>query len=111
MRVNKFVLDTNVWASYIISRQENFLVKSVMDLDIEFYYCDELITETSRILTYDNLAKFNINIKEAVKFIKEVGVYFTLTYPLKEYIKSDADDNFVIAFIIITRVALNHRIR
>src|SRR5690606_6812319 len=97
MRVNKFVLDTNIWTSYIISGHENFLVKAVIDLNIEFYYCDELLTEISRILTYDNLAKLNINIKAAVTFIKEVGIHFTLTYPLKEYIKSDADDNFVIA--------------
>lgn len=55
MRVNKFVLDANIWVSYLITNNEQLLTDIVIAYGITFYYCDELIVEIKRVLAYSHL--------------------------------------------------------
>ncbi|MBX3257471.1 MAG: putative toxin-antitoxin system toxin component, PIN family [Chitinophagaceae bacterium] len=102
MRSKKFVLDANIWVSYFISEQTTFLVNAVSAKRIVIFYCAELITEIKRVLNYPHLKKYGINIKEAVKIIKSISVEYTLIYPIKRYIPSDIDDDYVIALALQT---------
>ena len=61
-----------------------------------------MIAEFRRVLGYPKLAKFNIDIKQAVKYITTVGTSYTLTYPIKRYIPQDENDDYLIALALQT---------
>ena len=102
MRVNRYVLDANIWISYFITNTERKLTDIVIEHQITFYYCEELLTEIKRVLAYPHLIKYHINIHAAIKYIKLIGVYVTLDQPIKSYIPADANDDYVIALALQT---------
>lgn len=102
MRVNRFVLDANIWISYLITNTEPKLTKIVIEHRITFYYCEELLTEIKRVLAYPHLEKYHINIDEANKYIKQIGVHFLLAKPIKPYIPADENDDYLIALALQT---------
>ena len=61
MRVNKFVLDTNVWLSYFISNRTEFLIDLVANRNVVIYRCTELLKELARILDYEHIKKYGLN--------------------------------------------------
>ena len=65
MRVNRYVLDANIWVSYLITNNEQILTNAVIEHRITFYYCEELIVEIKRVLGYPHLKKYHINIGNA----------------------------------------------
>lgn len=102
MRINRYVLDANIWVSYFIMNTEQLLTDIAIDHRITFYYCNELIEEITRVLDYPHLVKYHINIGEAIFFIKEIGVNFKLTQPIKSYIPEDENDDYVVALALQT---------
>ena len=102
MRVNKFVLDANIWISYLISNQEQFLTHLVINHKVTFYYCDELITEIRRVLDYLHLKKYHIKVSSAINFIKDIVVMYSLQKPIKHYVPGDQDDDYIIALALQT---------
>jgi predicted nucleic acid-binding protein len=64
--------------------------------------CDELIAEFRRVLGYPRLAKFKIDIKQAVNFVETLGTSYTLTYPIRRYIPKDENDDYLIALALQT---------
>ena len=102
MRINRYVLDTNVWVSYLINQEEQTLTNIVVEHKVIFYYCEELLIEIKRVLAYPHLSEYNINIRKAINFIKEIGVSFTLKQPIKCYIPEDENDNFIVALALQT---------
>lgn len=102
MRIKKYVFDTNIFISYIITNKQLFLAQIVLDENLKIYYCAELIEELKRVLTYPNLKKYNINISEAVHFVKSICYPHTLEYPIKKYIPTDEADNYIIALALQT---------
>ncbi|HEY5369185.1 MAG TPA: putative toxin-antitoxin system toxin component, PIN family [Hanamia sp.] len=102
MRVNRYVLDANIWVSYLITNNEQILTNIVIEHRITFYYCPELIIEINRVLDYPHLKKHHINIGNAINFIKQIGVDFTLARPIKSYIPDDENDNYIVALALQT---------
>ena len=102
MRVNRYVLDANIWISYFITNTERKLTDIVIEHQITFYYCQELLTEIKLVLGYPHLIKYHINIHAAIKYITLIGVYVTLDQPIKSYIPADANDDYVIALALQT---------
>jgi putative PIN family toxin of toxin-antitoxin system len=102
MRVNKYVLDANIWLSYFISNRTGFLVKIVAEKDVTIYRCNELIEELKRILGYRHIQKHNIDTNAAIKFIKSITLDKQLIYPVKNYIPGDKDDNYIVALALQT---------
>lgn len=102
MRINRYVLDANIWVSYFITNTEKVLTDIVIEHKITFFYCDELIEEIKRVLGYPHLIKYHINIGGAINYIKQIGVSFTLAQPLKSYIPEDKNDNYIIALALQT---------
>jgi putative PIN family toxin of toxin-antitoxin system len=102
MRVNRFVLDTNVWISYLITLSSDKLINAVASGRITIYICEELIIELKRVLTYSQLKKYDIDVKVAIDIVKEIGVEYKLTYPIKRYIPGDFDDDYIVALALQT---------
>lgn len=102
MRVRRFVLDANIWISYIITGREQYLLKLKIDNKLTLLVCNELLAELKRVLEYPQLRKYKVNTKEALRFIKSFTVYFELDYPVKDYLPDDPDDNYIIALALQT---------
>ena len=102
MRVSRYVLDANIWVSYLITNNEQILTNAVIEHRITFYYCEELIVEIKRVLGYTHLKKYHINIGYAINLIKQIGVDFSLAQPIKSYIPDDENDNYVVALALQT---------
>lgn len=102
MRNKRFVLDPNIYISYFISRNQNYLASIVIKHKLELVICDELVAELKRVLKYPRLAKFEIDIKQAVKFLNTIGTYYVLNYPIKRYIPQDENDDYLIALALQT---------
>ncbi|MBX2967104.1 MAG: putative toxin-antitoxin system toxin component, PIN family [Cyclobacteriaceae bacterium] len=102
MRSKQFVLDANIWISYLISKKAGILAQAVAAEKISILYCPELISEIKRVLEYNHLKVYGANIKEAVNMIKIIGVEFDLKTPVPKYIPTDSDDDYVIALALQT---------
>ena len=102
MRVNRFVLDTNIWVSYLITGTEQRLIDIISDNDLVIFRCDELLAEIARVLTYPRLKKFNIDIPCALRIVTKATAPYKLIYPIKRYIPTDKDDDYLIALALQT---------
>lgn len=102
MRFQKFVLDTNIWISYLITKKENELIDIIINNELIIYSCDELLHEIRTVLNYKHLKKYNINIKFALYVVQKSTIYFSLKQPIKKYLSTDENDNFIIALALQT---------
>jgi uncharacterized protein len=55
-----------------------------------------------RILTYAHIQKYDFNQASVIKFVKSITVNKNLTYPIKNYIPGDKDDNYIVALALQT---------
>ena len=102
MRINRFVLDNNIWVSYFITKNEDRLLQAIEKHELTVYSCDELLQELRTVLNYPHLKKFGVNVSEAVKVLRGATVHFKITYPIKRYIPQDRDDDYLIALALQT---------
>jgi len=101
-RVDRFVLDNNIWISYLITGKEQKLVDIIADNDLTVFSCDELLAEIRRVLNYPHLKKFAVNVSYALKIVKGSTVHYTITYPIKRYVPLDENDDYLIALALQT---------
>jgi len=102
MRKDRFVLDANVWVSYLIGRQEETLLRIIAEHRIAIFSCEELMTEVTRVIAYPHLAKYGVNTRYAARFLRDNTIPFKLTPPIKRYIPADSDDDYVVALALQT---------
>jgi putative PIN family toxin of toxin-antitoxin system len=102
VRVNKYVLDANIWVSYIITQTQNKLLDQVAEGNLTFFICDELLMELNRVFMYPQLEKYKIDIPVAMRFIIDISVSYRLTYPIKKYIIDDPHDDYIVALALQT---------
>ena len=102
MRVDRFVLDCNIWVSYFITKSEQRLIDIIGLNDLAVFSCQELLTEMERVLSYKHLSKYKPDVSYALKLVKLVTVTQVLNRPIKRYIPTDADDDYIIALALQT---------
>jgi putative PIN family toxin of toxin-antitoxin system len=102
MRVNRYVLDANVWVSYIITQTELKFTEAVVKNNLTILICDELLEELERVFKYPHLKQYDINIPVALNFIKNISVTRKLIYPIKRYIPDDVNDDYIVALALQT---------
>ena len=102
MRVNKFVLDTNVWLSYFITNRAEYLIGLVANRNVVIFRCDELLKELARILEYEHIKKYGLNKAITIRIVKQITINHKLEYPVKNYIPGDKDDDYVVALALQT---------
>jgi predicted nucleic acid-binding protein len=61
-----------------------------------------MVAEFKKVLHYPRLAKHDIDIRQAVKFIETTGTTYTLQYPVKCYLRDDENDDYLIALALQT---------
>lgn len=102
MRVDRFVLDNNIWISYFITNRVQFLLDIIDGHELTIFSCDELIDELKAVLNYPHLNKFRINTAEALKVVRKATVHYAIMYPVKRYIPGDKNDDYLIALALQT---------
>jgi uncharacterized protein len=102
MRKDRFVLDANVWVSYLIGRQEETLLGIIAEHRIAIFCCEELLTEIRKVLAYPHLAKYGVSRKYAMRFISDNTIWYVIRQPIKRYIPSDRDDDYAVALALQT---------
>lgn len=102
MRIDRFVLDNNIWISYFITQKIERLLSVIDENDLTIFSCDELFNELRTVLGYPHLQKYKINIAEAVKVMRAATVHHTLAYPIRRYIPDDQQDDYLIALALQT---------
>ena len=102
MRVNKFVLDNNIWVSYFITKRVLILLEIIDRHKLVVFSCDELLEEVKRVLNYPHLKKYKVDISSALKIVKGATTHCELLYPIKRYIPTDAADDYLIALALQT---------
>ena len=102
MRINRFVLDNNIWISYFITDKQQKIVDIINLHGLTVFCCDELIAEFTAVLKYGHIQKYRVNIPKAIRVLKDITTHFTITYPIKNYIPDDVKDNYVIALALQT---------
>ena len=102
MRVNKFVLDTNIWLSYFITNRTEFLIGLVANRNVVIYRYNELLKELSRILDYKHIKKYGLNKTATIRLLKLITINRDLEYPVKKYIPGDKDDDYIVALALQT---------
>jgi hypothetical protein len=102
MRINKFVLDNNIWVSYFITKRIRELLEIIDKNELTVFSCNELLEEMKQVLDYTHLKKFQINVSYALKVMKDATVHHQLVYPIKRYIPTDENDDYLIALAIQT---------
>jgi putative PIN family toxin of toxin-antitoxin system len=98
MRADRFVLDNNIWVSYLITRKEQKLIDIIADNDLTVFACDELFAEIRRVLNYPHLNKYDVDISYALKVVKGATVHYSIAYPIKRYIPLDENDNYLVGY-------------
>jgi uncharacterized protein len=102
MRSDRFVLDTNIWISYFIANNHQRLVDIAYAHQIDIFSCQELFDELKHVLQYEKLQKYQVNVRRALRLVKEITTEIELAYPIKNYIPEDKDDNYIIALALQT---------
>jgi putative PIN family toxin of toxin-antitoxin system len=78
------------------------LIDIIVDNDLIVFRCDELLVEIARVLNYPRLKKYNVDIPYAIKLVRKATAPYELTYPIKRYIPTDKDDDYLIALALQT---------
>jgi len=102
MRIDRFVLDNNIWVSYFIMKREEQLASITDEYGISIFACDELFIEFAEVLAYPHLKKYDIDILSALRTLKSITIYHELTYPIKRYLPKDENDDYLIALALQT---------
>ena len=102
MRINKFVLDNNIWVSYFITKRDQKLLEIINKNDLTVFSCDELIQELRTVLNYPHLKKFEVDVSEAVRVLRGATFHFKIAYPIKRYVPLDENDDYLIALALQT---------
>jgi putative PIN family toxin of toxin-antitoxin system len=91
----KAVVDTNVWVSYFINDRINYLVKWMLDHDIEVFISDELIREITEVLQRPKFSqrKNRNDIFDFIDLLVQLGSHQKVKTLFKN--SPDADDNFL----------------
>lgn len=102
MRIDKFVLDCNIWISYLITKRHEKLAEMINENELIVYSCDELLNEITKVLMYPHLTKYNISPIFAAAYIKDVTLHQELIHPIKRYLPNDENDDYLIALALQT---------
>lgn len=101
MHQNNFVIDVNIYVSYIIKAKLDDLFTFILERDLEVFISKRLIIELSEVL---NRTKFEKYLKTpANEFVKAVVQFGNSVKPSTKIIKSpDDNDNYLFELALFT---------
>lgn len=95
----KIILDTNIWISFLLSKQ-NFLLKRILtDMRFEVYVCKELINEIKSVSARGKIRKYvsEGDVNTLFEIISAFCQYDTITQQAKSNIR-DKKDLYLLSF-------------
>lgn len=96
MRQEVFILDTNIWISYLLSKKYDHLVKIILENNLKVVTCQSLITEITQVLQREKFKKYisGNEIAEAVKI--HLKLCKLIQVKLKSNNLTDKKDNYLL---------------
>lgn len=100
MKSKKVILDTNLWISFLISKNFTFLDKYVQNGRVKLVFSEELFTEFITVTERPKFKKFFSpkDIKKLINSIDKFGVLYQVSSNVKEC--RDVKDNFLLNLAI-----------
>ena len=99
MRVkpDKVIIDTNLWISYLISKDYHWLDKLVFNKDIILVFSQDLIDEFLEVTQRPKFSKYfsNDDLERLLDIFDQYGVYFEVKSNIE--ICRDSKDNFLLS--------------
>jgi hypothetical protein len=93
----RVIIDTNLWISFLISKDFEFLDKFIIDRQISLIFCDELLTEFVDVIRRPRLKPYfsDHDIEMIIDFIFQYSDFFEISSVVD--ICRDKKDNFLLA--------------
>ena len=102
MAGKRFVLDTNIWVSYIIKHRLAELTEQIFKHDLQIFISEELIDELSENLHKPKFEKYLTKpVKEYINQVLGISVFISAEKAFKQTI--DPDDDFLFDLAIKSR--------
>lgn len=100
MRSRKVILDTNLWVSFLITRDMSFLDEYVKSGKVKLIFSKELIEEFIAVAYRPKFAKYftNEDIENLLDVFNYLGILINVTSNIK--ICRDSKDNFLLNLAI-----------
>jgi putative PIN family toxin of toxin-antitoxin system len=97
MENDVFVLDSNIWISYLIMGRFHILIEKILELNLDVVTCSQLIDEISNVLQREKFKKYvaKKEIKEAIAIHLKLCRFVEVLY--EPDLLTDKKDNFLIA--------------
>jgi len=58
MKNDVFILDSNIWISYLISGRFHILIDRIMELNLDIVTCSQLVDEIGNVLQREKFKKY-----------------------------------------------------
>jgi len=100
MKNKKVILDTNLWISFLISKNYSFLDNYVVNGKVKLIFSKELFTEFITVAERPKFKNFFSpkDIKRLISLINKFGVLYQVSSDIKEC--RDVKDNFLLNLAI-----------
>jgi putative PIN family toxin of toxin-antitoxin system len=97
MENDVFVLDSNIWISYLITSRFHILIERILELNLDVVTCTQLIDEISNVLQREKFKKYiaKKEIKEAIAIHLKLCRFVEVLY--EPDLLTDKKDNFLSA--------------
>ena len=103
MKVNTYVIDTNIWISFILNKKFHKLINIIIDNNLKVFISDEMLYEIENVLKRPKFSKYiNDNeINEAIIIISKVSVIFNDYKTVR--LTRDIKDDYIIVLAKATK--------
>jgi putative PIN family toxin of toxin-antitoxin system len=97
LKRNKIIIDTNLWISFLISKNYVFIDKLIQKKQVKLVFCNELLAEFLQVVKRPKLEKYfqNEDVVQLIEIIDQFAEFYTLKSI--ENICRDPKDNFLLA--------------
>jgi putative PIN family toxin of toxin-antitoxin system len=96
MKKEVYILDTNIWISFLLSKKYDTLVKIILENNFEVVTCKNLVTEFEQVLQRKKFKKYirKNEINEAVKIHLKLCTFIHIELKANEL--TDRKDNYLL---------------
>lgn len=93
-KLDRIVLDTNIWISYTLYNKLYRIAELIAEFDIEVFTCPEILSEFTDVLKRPAYKKYlTLPVAEHAKFIEEITTQIKIDKRFDR--AADPDDNFL----------------
>lgn len=97
IKKHRIIVDTNLWISFLLTRQFNFIDKLLKNKNVQLVFCSELLLEFLDVVKRPKLKKYfsKPDVDNLLEIIEEYAVFIEVTSAVE--ICRDKKDNFLLA--------------